>query len=433
MARTLQDLQEKQALPLDLKIRLTRERVRAWINEYGEDGVYISFSGGKDSTVLLDLVRNEFGYKNIKAMFVDVPTQYPELRQFVKTFDNVDIVTPKINFFQVCEKYGFPLFSKEISECVQGARKYLTNLLAENSHLTDRQTDRQTDRPYRYWYDRVQGTGKYKKKVHAPMEQAQRAIIPSRGGMTQSIADYAELANLLNDKMKNRKGGNNQRLGIMLGMFTNDKENPIKATIPSDKDRSMFSLEAYKFLLDAPFEISNKCCNVMKKEPAHRYAKETGRMPITAQMASESRLRTQVWLRNGCNAFDVKNPISNPMSFWVEQDVLRYIKDRNLPICSVYGDVVSDDEEMGQMQLADYAGMEIFDIGQQPLHCSGCERTGCVCCGFGAHMPGDDRFVRLKETHPQMYKILDVAQNNGYTMRQAIDWIADHSDKVIKY
>lgn len=137
---TLDELQEKQALPLDLKIRLTQDRVRAWINEYGEDGVYISFSGGKDSTVLLDLIRNEFGYKNVKACFVDVPTQYPELRSFVKTFDNVDIVTPKINFFQVCEKYGFPLFSKEISECVQGARKYLTSILNEQNALTDRQT-----------------------------------------------------------------------------------------------------------------------------------------------------------------------------------------------------------------------------------------------------------------------------------------------------
>ena len=142
---TLAELQEKQALPLDLKIALTRNRVRAWINEFGESGVYISFSGGKDSTVLLDLVRNEFGYKNVPACFVDVPTQYPELRQFVKTFDNVDIVQPKINFFQVCEKYGFPLFSKEVSESVEGARKYLTSILNEQNALTDRQTDRQID------------------------------------------------------------------------------------------------------------------------------------------------------------------------------------------------------------------------------------------------------------------------------------------------
>ena len=193
-------------------------------------------------------------------------------------------------------------------------------------------------------------------------------------------------------------------------------------------------MEHFKFMLEAPFEISNRCCNVMKKEPAHRYAKETGLKPITAQMASESKLRTQVWLKQGCNAFDIGNPISNPMSFWTDQDVLRYIKDYNLPICSVYGEVVSDDEEMGQMQLADYEGMEMFDIGQQMLHCTGCKRTGCVLCGFGTHLNAEkDRFTDLRKTHPKMYALLDVCKNNGYTMRQAIDWIAEHSDKVIRY
>ena len=144
---TLQDLQELQALPLDLKVRLTKQRIREWINYFGEYGTYVSFSGGKDSTVLLDIVRNECGYKNVKAMFVDVPTQFPELRDFVKTFDNVDIVKPRMSFMEVCKKYGFPLISKEVSESVEGARKYLTSLMNSETVLTDRQTDRQTDRP----------------------------------------------------------------------------------------------------------------------------------------------------------------------------------------------------------------------------------------------------------------------------------------------
>ena len=87
-AHTLDDLRELQALPLDLKISLTKSRIRAWVNEFGESGVYLSYSGGKDSTVLLDIVRNECGYKDIPAVFCDIPTQYPELRSFVKTFDN---------------------------------------------------------------------------------------------------------------------------------------------------------------------------------------------------------------------------------------------------------------------------------------------------------------------------------------------------------
>ena len=143
MKHTLQELYQWQALPLNVKILMTQARIRSWVNEFGSDGCYISFSGGKDSTVLMDLVRNVCGYKNVPAMFVDVPTQYPELREFAKTFDNVTIVRPQINFIQVCEKYGFPLISKEVSESVSGARKYLTSIRNEQASLTDRQTDRQ--------------------------------------------------------------------------------------------------------------------------------------------------------------------------------------------------------------------------------------------------------------------------------------------------
>ena len=76
---TLTDLYQMQALPLSAKIRMTKYRIRQWIEEYGEDGVYVSFSGGKDSTVLLNIVRQD--YPQIPAVFVDVPTQYPELKE----------------------------------------------------------------------------------------------------------------------------------------------------------------------------------------------------------------------------------------------------------------------------------------------------------------------------------------------------------------
>ena len=326
---TVAELRQWQALPLNVKVLMTQARIRAWVNEYGEDGVYVAFSGGKDSTVLLDIVRNRCGYKKVPAVFVDVPTQYPELRDFAKTFDNVEIIKPKISFMEVCETYGFPLVSKEVAECVQGARKYLTSIRNEMSALT---TERQTDHPYRYWYDRVTGQGKYQKKA-IPIEQ---------------------LADVLNDRMVNHKGGQNLRLARLMGMYSKDMTHPIQANIPK-KDRSRFSQEKYKFLLDAPFEVSDKCCKVMKKDPSHRYAKETGRMAITAQMASESFMRTQKWLQNGCNGFHLKNPTSNPMSFWTENDVLQYIAENNLPICSVYGDVVEDfgDEIDGQMDISD--------------------------------------------------------------------------------
>ena len=213
-----------------------------------------------------------------------------------------------------------------------------------------------------------------------------------------------------------------------MGMLTKDCE--IKANIPNDDDRSMFSMEKYKFFLGAPFEISKKCCDVMKKAPIHKYAKETGRMAITAQMAEESRLRTQKWLQHGCNAFEQKNPISNPMSFWTEQDVLKYIHDKELPICSVYGEVVEDTDN--QMTLADFGLME----KEEPKYkTTGCKRTGCVLCGFGCNLekPGEGRFERLKETHPKLYGLLDVFKNSGYTMRQAIDWVNEHGNLNIRY
>ena len=154
-----------QALPLKDKVEMTKERIRAWVDHFGEDKCYVSFSGGKDSTVLLQIAREM--YPNIKAVFVDTGLEYPEIREFVKTFDNVDWIKPKMNFRQVIEKYGYPFISKEVSESVQGARKYLTSILKDEKSLTDRQTDR----PYRYYYERITGTGTYSKKIEGGVRQ----------------------------------------------------------------------------------------------------------------------------------------------------------------------------------------------------------------------------------------------------------------------
>ena len=217
----------------------------------------------------------------------------------------------------------------------------------------------------------------------------------------------------------------------MLGMLTKDKETPIKANIPSN-DRSAFSQERYKFFLDAPFVISNKCCNVMKKEPAHRYQRETGRNPMTAQMASESRLRTQKWLQNGCNGFDLKKPISNPMAFWTEQDVLLYIYKNNLPICSVYGEVIKEQEIDGQIDLED---LGLFEYERPLLKTTGCNRTGCMFCGFGCHLEkGEGRFERMKRTHPKQYEyIMKPWEQGGLNYKAVIDWINEHGNLNIKY
>ena len=143
---TMTDLYQMQSLPLSAKIKMTARRITEWVDRFGEDGVYVSFSGGKDSTVLVDIVRNVCKYKDIPLVFVDVPTQYPELKEFAETFDNLVFLYPEFSPAQVCEKYGFPLISKEVANCVSGARKYVKYLdsqKSDNTILTDRQTDRQ--------------------------------------------------------------------------------------------------------------------------------------------------------------------------------------------------------------------------------------------------------------------------------------------------
>jgi len=122
--RTALDLAEKQALPLDLKIMLTQQRIREWVREYGVDGVVCSFSGGKDSTVLLHLVREL--YPDVKAVFSNTGLEYPEIQRFVMSFDNVDIVRPKMRFDEVISTYGYPLISKEVAEAIYYARRIRT-------------------------------------------------------------------------------------------------------------------------------------------------------------------------------------------------------------------------------------------------------------------------------------------------------------------
>ena len=171
----------------------------------------------------------------------------------------------------------------------------------------------------------------------------------------------------------------------MLGILSKNGKTKTEA-IFSDRNipnRSPFSCERYKFLLDAPFEVCNICCRVMKKSPTIDYRKRTGRVPITGQMASESRLRTQVWLKQGCNAFEGKKKMSNPMSFWTEQDVLYYLYKNRIPIASVYGEIIREEEIDGQY---DWSDLGIFDLGRPILTTSGCQRTGCMSCLFGYHL-----------------------------------------------
>jgi len=282
-------LAQRQALPLEQKIVLSQTRIREWYSHFGGE-VYLSFSGGKDSTVLLDLIKNTPGVYDVPAVFCDTGLEYPEVRAFALA--NADVVVkPDMTFKAVIEKYGYPVISKEQALYI---------------------------RQYR----------------HTKSEKLRRLRwdgYPPNGNFAIS--------------------------------------------------------KKWRHLVNAPFEISEKCCDVMKKAPFKKYEKESGRLPYIATMAEESRLRYQEYLQHGCNAFDNKRRKSTPLGFWTEQDILSYMKESGIEYASVYGQVIA----------ADLFGEE--------LALTGCSRTGCMFCMFGAHLEEQpNRFQLMKRTHPKQYE-----------------------------
>lgn len=170
----LWQLKQRQGQPLDIKEQLTANRIKAYYERLNGN-VYISFSGGKDSTVLLHQVRRI--YPNVPAVFVDTGLEYPEIRDFVKTIDNVVWLKPKMPFTQVIEKYGYPVISKETAQKIREVRTTKSEKL-KNKRL----------------YGDEYGNGKLSEK--------------------------------------------------------------------------------WKFLINAPFKISDRCCYIMKKEPVKKYEKK---------------------------------------------------------------------------------------------------------------------------------------------------------------
>lgn len=171
-----------------------------------------------------------------------------------------------------------------------------------------------------------------------------------------------------------------------------------------DGNKSIYNCEKWKFLMEAPYKISNKCCNEMKKKPAKRFERETGRKAIIGTMTEESQARKTAWKIHGCNAFDGKRPTSQPISFWTEQDVLKYIVENDIPYASVYGEILEENSR---------------------YHTTGCSRTGCMFCGFGCHLEKEpNRFQMLKRTHPKTWEYcMKPWHEGGLGMREVLEYI----------
>lgn len=99
------DLPQMQSLPLEAKVIMTRRRIRDWY-EYWDGMVYVSFSGGKDSTVLKHIVDSM--YDDVPSLFVNTGLEYPEIQQFAKSQKNVVTVRPAMRFDEVIKNTAIP-------------------------------------------------------------------------------------------------------------------------------------------------------------------------------------------------------------------------------------------------------------------------------------------------------------------------------------
>lgn len=270
---TIGELRQMQSLPLELKILKSQQRIREWY-EHWDGNVAVSFSGGKDSTVLLHIVRSI--YPDMPAVFVNTGLEFPEIVSFVKQTPNVTILRPKMPFTQVIEKYGYPVISKQQA----------------------------------YYIHQIRHTK----------------------------SQYLRNARLYGNR----------------------------------PDSSLKLSPKWHYMVDAPFKIHNYCCNVMKKEPLARFEGQGGTKPFVGMMAVDGQKRTMTYLKTGCNAFELKHPMSIPLGFWTEPDVWQYIRQLNVPYSSIY------------------------DMGY--------DRTGCIFCMFGVHLePEPNRFQMLEHTHPKLH------------------------------
>ena len=127
----LWQLRQFQALPFEIKVEKSKLRIREWYDHF-DGNVFVSCSGGKDSTALLHLVRSL--YPEVPAVFVDTGLEFPEIREFVKTLPNVEWLKPDMSFRQVIEKHWYPVIGKEQSEWIHRIRVGDPNVFRAKFH-----------------------------------------------------------------------------------------------------------------------------------------------------------------------------------------------------------------------------------------------------------------------------------------------------------
>ena len=118
---------QRKYLPWEIKLQLTKTRIREWYDNWG-GMVYLSYSGGLDSRVLLHLIRETVG-NDVPAVFSNTGLEFPEIVKFARQASGefreiypVDKDGKRITFRKVITTYGYPLISKETARKVYKLR-----------------------------------------------------------------------------------------------------------------------------------------------------------------------------------------------------------------------------------------------------------------------------------------------------------------------
>lgn len=99
------------------------QKIQQIIRKYGEENFYISFSGGKDSTVLSALVDMAIPNNKIPRVYANTGIELNMIRDFVfemqKEDSRIQIIKPQTPIKQMLERDGYPFKSKEHSQTVE--------------------------------------------------------------------------------------------------------------------------------------------------------------------------------------------------------------------------------------------------------------------------------------------------------------------------
>lgn len=151
----------------------------------------------------------------------------------------------------------------------------------------------------------------------------------------------------------------------------------------------------WKRMLNSPFNVSDQCCDIFKKEPWDRYERETGRKGISGSTVYESSVRRMSYMQTGCNTFEKGKELCRPISIFSEEDIWQIAQENAITFCSVYYD--------REVKVPDGSG------GDFVITLPGEKRTGCMFCLFGIHKESKkslNRIQRMALTHPKQYEFM---------------------------